>query len=161
MALLDWVVVALLVLSVLIGAWRGLLFEVLSLVGWVAAFFMAQWFSPAVATWLPVGAPDAVWRYAVAFVLIFIGVAFAVGLVASLVRKLITVVGLRPVDRTLGAVFGLARGALALLVAAVVVHLFALADSAWWRESVSATAMDAALQNVKPALPERLASYLP
>ena len=161
MALLDWVVVALLVLSVLIGAWRGLLFEVLSLVGWVAAFFMAQWFSPAVANWLPVGAPDAVWRYAVAFVLIFIGVAFAVGLVASLVRRLVTVVGLRPVDRTLGAVFGLARGVLALLVAAVVVHLFVLADSAWWRESARATAMDAGLQDGEPALPERMASYLP
>jgi membrane protein required for colicin V production len=70
-------------------------------------------------------------------------------------------VGLRPVDRLLGGVFGLARGAVALLATAVVVHLLALSDAAWWQESRSATVLDAALQGLKPALPEKLASYLP
>jgi len=96
-----------------------------------------------------------------AFVLVFVGVAFGVGLVAALTRKLITVVGLRPVDRILGAAFGAARGAVALLVLAVVVHLLVLSDSAWWRDSLSAGVLDAALQGLKPALPEKLASYLP
>jgi len=160
-ALLDWIAIAVLGLSIVVGVWRGLLFEVISLIGWVAAFAMAQWFSTPVAAWLPFGAPDAVWRYAVAFVLIFVAVAFSVGLVASLIRSLVKAVGLRPVDRTLGAVFGLARGALALLVAAVVVHLFSLQESSWWRESTSATVLDTALQHAKPVLPEKLASYLP
>ena len=161
MALLDWIAIAVLGVSILIGVWRGLLFEVISLMGWIAAFVAAQWFSPAAAAWLPWGAPDASWRYAVAFVLIFVVVAFGVGLVASLVRSLVKVVGLRPVDRSLGAVFGLARGALALLVVALAVHLFSLRDSDWWRQSQSATVLDAALQRAKPALPEKLASYLP
>jgi len=158
---LDWIAVALLGLSVLVGIWRGLLFEVISLVGWVAAFFMAQWFASDLADILPMGAPDAPWRYAAAFVIIFVAVAFGVGLVASLIRALVKAAGLRPVDRTLGGVFGLARGALALLVAAVAVHLFSLEQSVWWRESASATVLDAALQNAKPALPGKLASYLP
>ena len=161
MALLDWIAVTLLGVSMLIGVWRGLLFEVISLMGWIAAFLLAQWFSPAVAAWLPLGAQEAPWRYAAAFVLIFVGVAFGVGLAASLVRSLAKVAGLRPVDRTLGAAFGLARGVLALLVAAVVVHLFSLRESVWWRESYSATVLDTALQSAKPALPEKLASYLP
>jgi membrane protein required for colicin V production len=101
------------------------------------------------------------WRYPLAFVLVFVAVAFGVGLVAALTRKLITVVGLRPVDRILGAAFGAARGAVALLVLAVVVHLLVLSDSAWWHESRSAIVLDAALQGLKPALPEKLASYLP
>ena len=54
-----------------------------------------------------------------------------------------------------------ARGAVALLAAAVMVHLLALSDAAWWQESRSATVLDAALQGLKPALPEKLASYLP
>ncbi|MEP6720673.1 MAG: CvpA family protein [Variovorax sp.] len=161
MALLDWAVIAALALSVLVGMVRGLVFELMSLAGWVLAFFVAQWLAESVAAWLPIGAPDATWRYALAFVLVFVAVAFVAGLVTALVRKLIVAAGLRPVDRTLGAAFGFARGAVALLAVAVAVHLFSLSDSAWWRESRSATVLDAALQGLKPALPEKLASYLP
>ncbi|ADU38523.1 membrane protein required for colicin V production [Variovorax boronicumulans] len=161
MALLDWIAVTLIVVSMLFGLMRGLVFEVISLAGWVAAFIAAQWLASDVAAWLPFGEPQATWRYPLAFVLVFVGVAFGVGLVAALTRKLITVVGLRPVDRILGAAFGAARGAVALLVLAVIVHLLVLSDSAWWRDSLSAGVLDAALQGLKPALPEKLASYLP
>lgn len=161
MALLDWIAVTLIVVSMLFGLMRGLVFEVISLAGWVAAFIAAQWLASDVAAWLPFGEPQATWRYPLAFVLVFVGVAFGVGLIAALTRKLITVVGLRPVDRILGAAFGAARGAVALLVLAVVVHLLVLSDSAWWRDSLSAGVLDAALQGLKPALPEKLASYLP
>jgi membrane protein required for colicin V production len=160
-ALLDWIAVALIVVSMLFGLVRGLVFEVISLVGWVVAFVVAQWFASDVAAWLPAGDPQASWRYPLAFVLLFVAVAFGVGLVAALTRKLIAAVGLRPVDRILGGAFGAARGAVALLVLAVVVHLLALSDSAWWHESRSAVVLDAALQSLKPALPEKLASYLP
>jgi membrane protein required for colicin V production len=160
-ALLDWIAIALLLVSMLFGLMRGLVFEVISLVGWVVAFLCAQWLADDVGHWLPFGDPAATWRYAAGFVLVFVAVVFGVGLVAALVRKLITVVGLRPVDRTLGAAFGAARGAVALLAVAVVVHLLALSDSAWWHESRSAIVLDAALQGLKPALPEKLASYLP
>ncbi len=161
MAVLDWIAIALLVVSMLFGLVRGLVFEVISLAGWVAAFFCAQWLADDVGAWLPFGDPAASWRYAAGFVLVFVAVAFGVGLVAAITRKLIAAVGLRPVDRMLGAAFGVARGAVALLAMAVVVHLLALDDSAWWHESRSAIVLDAALQGLKPALPEKLASYLP
>ncbi len=38
----DWILLAVLGLSMLLGLWRGLVQEVLSLAGWVAAFFVAQ-----------------------------------------------------------------------------------------------------------------------
>ena len=161
MTLFDWIAVGLLGVSMLFGLMRGLVFEVMSLAGWIAAFVCAQWLAADVALWLPFGDPQATWRYAVGFVLVFVGVAFGVGLVASLMRRLITVVGLRPVDRLLGGAFGVARAAVALLTLAVVVHLLALSDSAWWQTSQSAVVLDAALQSLKPALPEKLASYLP
>jgi membrane protein required for colicin V production len=160
-ALLDWIGLTVLLLSMLLGVMRGLVFELMSLAGWIAAFLCAQWFAAPVAEWLPIGDAGAVWRYPLAFVLVFIGVAFGVGLVAALTRKMIAAVGLRPVDRMLGAVFGLARGAVALMVAAVVVHLMALSDGPLWNESRGAIVLDEALQAVKPALPEKLASYLP
>lgn len=161
MATLDWIAVALLVVSMLLGLVRGLVFEVISLAGWVVAFVAAQWLAEDVGRWLPFGDPAASWRYAAGFVLVFVGVAFSIGLLAALTRKLVAAIGLRPVDRVLGGVFGVARGAVAMLAVAVVVHLLALSDSAWWHESRSAIVLDAALQGLKPALPEKLASYLP
>jgi membrane protein required for colicin V production len=157
----DLIAITLLVISMLFGLIRGLVFEVISLAGWVIAFLCAQWFADDVGRWLPFGEPAATWRYAAGFVLVFVGVAFGVGLVASLARRLLTVVGLRPVDRMLGAAFGIARGVVALLALAVAVHLFSLTTSAWWRESQSALVLDAALRGLKPTLPEKLASYLP
>jgi len=160
-ATLDWIAVALLLVSMLLGLVRGLVFEVISLAGWVVAFVAAQWLAEDVGSWLPFGDPAASWRYAAGFVLVFVGVAFSVGLLAALTRKLVAAIGLRPVDRILGGVFGVARGAVAMLAVAVVVHLLALSDSAWWHGSRSAIVLDAALQGLKPALPDKLASYLP
>ena len=161
MTLLDWIAVVLIVVSMSFGLLRGLVFEVVLLAGWVAAFVCAQWLAEDVGRWLPLGESAETWRYAAGFVLVFVAVAFSVGLVAALTRKLVAAIGLRPVDRILGGVFGVARGAVALLALAVVVHLLALSDSAWWHESRSAIVLDAALQGLKPSLPEKLASYLP
>ena len=38
MAALDWVFLAVLAASLLLGAWRGLVYEVLSVMSWIAAF---------------------------------------------------------------------------------------------------------------------------
>ena len=55
MAVLDWVFVAVLVASLALGAWRGLVYEVLSVASWIAAFVLAQWLAPDVAALLPMG----------------------------------------------------------------------------------------------------------
>ncbi|OGB74742.1 MAG: colicin V synthesis protein, partial [Burkholderiales bacterium RIFOXYC12_FULL_60_6] len=116
MPVLDWVFAVVLLMSVLLGAWRGLVFEVLSLLSWVAAFVLAQWLALDVAQYLPMsGASDMV-RYGAGFLLVFIATAMFGGLLASLLKKLMASVGLRPVDRVLGAAFGAVRGVLLLLL---------------------------------------------
>ena len=161
MAVLDWVAAAVLAASVLLGLWRGLVFEVLSVLNWVAAFVLAQWLAPRAAALMPLGhAGDSI-RYAAGFAVVFIAALFAGGLLAWLTRKLVAASGLAPVDRVLGAVFGLVRGALAVLAAAVVVHLTGLKDSGWWTESMTAGVATAALRGLKPVVPERFGAYLP
>ena len=49
----DILLALVLLVSIVIGAWRGLLYEVLSVLGWVAAFFLAQWLAVDAAGWLP------------------------------------------------------------------------------------------------------------
>lgn len=144
----------------LLGAWRGLVYEVLSVLGWVVSFFVAQWFAPDLAARLPVqSAADPV-RYAAAFVLIFIAAVFAAGLLAFLIKKLVAAVGLAPVDRVLGAAFGVLRGVVLLLAATVVIDMTALKTSDWWRESKGAPVLAAMLKALKPVLPEQFAKYL-
>ncbi len=159
-AIADWVFLGVLVASLAIGAWRGLVYEVLSVLGWALSFYLAQWFAPDVATRLPLqGASEPV-RYAAAFVLIFIAAVFLAGLLAVLVKKLVDAIGLRPMDRTLGAAFGVVRGLILLLAVAVVINMTALKTSGWWQESKGAGVLTAALKGLKPVLPEQFAKYL-
>lgn len=156
----DWVFLAVLVLSMLLGAWRGLVYEVLSVLGWGAAFYAAYYYAPVVAGELPLQLSSEPLRYAAAFVLIFVAAAFTAGLVSFLIKKLVAAVGLRPVDRTMGAAFGLVRGLILLLATAVVIDITALNKSAWWQSSKGAPLLSATLKGLKPLLPEKLASYL-
>ena len=157
----DWILLAVLVASLLLGAWRGLVFELMSLVGWVAAFVIAHWWAPEVGRHLPMGTATEPVRFAVAFASLFVAVAFAGGLVAALVRKLVEAIGLRPVDRTLGAAFGVARGLVILLALAVVIDLTPMKSSPWWQTSNGASLLNGALKGLRPMLPEDMAKYLP
>lgn len=161
MATLDWIIGGVLLASMLVGVWRGLVYEVLSVLSWIAAFFLAQWFAPDAAARLPMQGAGAALRYAGGFVLVFIVAAFAGGLIAFLMSKLVAAVGLRPMDRAMGGMFGLVRGVVLVLAAAAVVSLTPLRDSEDWQASVGARWADAALQGLKPVLPEEFGKYLP
>jgi membrane protein required for colicin V production len=160
-AVLDWVVVALLAASVLLGLWRGLVYEVLSVLSWLAAFVLAQWLAPRAAAMMPLSRAGESVQYAAGFAVVFIAALFAGGLLAWLTKKVVEAVGLRPIDRVLGGVFGLVRGALAVLAMAVLLHLAKLQDSVWWTESVTAGVATVALRGLKPVVPERFGAYFP
>lgn len=157
----DWILLAVLGASLLLGAWRGLMYELILLAGWVAAFVLAQWWAPEVAPRLPLGGLSEPVRYAAAFVLVFVGGAFAAGLIASIIRRLVRAVGLRPVDRVLGATFGLVRGVVLILALGVVMGMTPLGTSTDWRGSTGAQWVNAALQGFKPLLPPVFGAYLP
>lgn len=159
--LLDWVLLAVLVVSLLLGAWRGLVYEMLTCAGWVAAFFFAQWWASDLATRLPLGNASAALRHAVAFVAIFIVGVFGSGLIAALLRRLVRAAGLRPVDRVLGAGFGLVRAAVLLLALAVLAALTPLHEAASWRESHGARWLEAALASLRPVLEQTFGAQLP
>lgn len=161
MATLDWLIAAVLAASVLLGLWRGLVFEVLSVLNWLAAFVIAQWLAPRAAALMPLGGAGESLRYAAGFVVVFIAALFAGGLLAWLTKKLVEAVGLRPVDRALGGLFGLVRGMVAVLALAVVVNLTGLRSGTWWTESVTAGVATAALRGLKPVVPESFGTYLP
>lgn len=161
MPVVDWIFGGVLLASLVLGAWRGLVYEVLSALSWIVAFVLAQWLAPDMAQMLPMTGATEMIRYAAGFVLVFIVTVFAVALVAWLVKKLVESVGLRPVDRVMGAVFGLVRGVILLLAATVVMEMTPLKTSVWWQASTGVSVSTAVLKGLKPVLPGEFGRYLP
>lgn len=155
LAPLDWILLTLLLLSCLIGMWRGLVYETLVLAGWVVAFLTSRWFGAQVGTWLPLGnnVPAAL-RAGLGYTLVFIAVAFVCGLVAWRMRRAVRVIGLRPIDHLLGAVFGAARAIAVLLIAVALVDLTPLGQESWWRTSIGVRWLEMGLRQLQPYLPE-------
>ena len=161
MVAMDWFFVGVLVVSLLLGAWRGLVFEVISVGSWIAAFVLAQWFAPAVAHWLPISSTNEALRYGLGFLIVFVGTIFAGSLIAFVVKKLLAAVGLSPADRMLGAAFGMVRGVVILLALTVVVGMTPFKSAPWWQESEGAKLAGVALHGLKPVLPEDFGQYIP
>ena len=67
MTYLDWILIAVMGISFVVGAWRGLVFEVLSVFVWIAAFLAAQWFAPDIAAKLPLTDVAPTLRHLIAF----------------------------------------------------------------------------------------------
>lgn len=145
-----------LALSVIVGLMRGVVLELLSLAGWVAAWFGGGWLAPWISPWLPFGTPGSALQQGLAFAIGFLIVLVVWGIGARLVSMLIKATPLRPIDRLLGAVFGIARGVVVLLVAAMLIAWSPAAKSEAWRSSIGAPWLDALLHTVLPMLPEQL-----
>ena len=126
---IDWSLLAVLCVSVAVGLWRGLVFELMSLAGWLVAYVLAQMFSPEVAQRLPFGTPGSALQQGAAFVITFILALIVWSLLARLARMLIQATPLTVIDRLMGALFGLLRGLVLLLAVATVVAFTPVARS--------------------------------
>jgi membrane protein required for colicin V production len=157
----DLMFLGIVVLSVIVGLVRGVVFEVLSLLGWLAAYVAAQWLAPMLAPCLPVGATGSALNHAAAFACTFIAALIVWSLMARLLRMLIHATPLSLVDRVLGATFGVARALVVMLAITTVVMLTSLARSAAWQESRGAPWLNDALRGIKPMLPAQVAEHLP
>ena len=164
MSELGWVdisLLAVLVVSVIVGLWRGLVFELMSLLGWVVAYVLAQIYTPEVSSYLPIGERGSTMNYAASFALAFIVVLLVWSLLARLVRLLIHATPLTVIDRALGAGFGLLRGLVLLLAVATVITFTPARQSPGWTASRGAAWLHVALQGLKPVLPPEVARHLP
>jgi len=160
MSLLDIAIVAILVLSLLLGVWRGFVREILSLAGWVLAFLAANAVAAPIGDALPSSIARPEVRVLIAFIVVFVFTLSATALAALLLSKLFKAAGLGGVDRTLGGLFGLARGVVILLAITIAAGLTALPKHPLWKESVGAGMLTRTVLQLKGWLPPRLESRL-
>lgn len=149
---LDLLIIAVLVVSVLVGCLRGLMYEAAMLFGWALAFFVARWFAPDLSELLQKAIGNENWRMGISFVVIFIAVLFANALLAFALKAIFSQPALRPIDRCLGGLFGVLRAGVVVLVMALVVHILRLQEEPWWHDAKAAPWLNEAIEFSKPLL---------
>jgi len=135
MNFVDWIVLGGVGISALLGLSRGLVREVLGIAAWAVAAFGAWRLGPlgfALARSM-ISAEELAETAAYAAVFLMLLIAFS--LLSNLVGRLVQVSALGGLDRTLGVVFGLARGSL-LVIAAYVLGGLVQPDSSAWPQPV-------------------------
>jgi len=148
---LDWMLLAPLVVSGLLGVWRGGVREVMSVLAWVIGVVLAGRFAADLAQLLPINGD--LLPHAVAWVLVLLVVLIAAGLLARLLKQLLSVAGLGLADRLLGGVFGLVRGTMVLMLLVLVIGLTPFKKYPIWTSSQVVPLAQLLLEFVKPVLP--------
>ncbi|MEO7005081.1 MAG: CvpA family protein, partial [Acidobacteriaceae bacterium] len=116
MTIFDWVIVLIIVLSAVVAAAQGFLLEVFGLAGLVLGLWLALWNYGVLAVPLSHVIRSERVSDALAFLLIALGVMLIVGLIGRLFSKVAHSVGLGGLDGLLGALFGVVRGAVLVVV---------------------------------------------
>lgn len=160
MTVFDYAVLAIVAASVLLGAWRGLVSEVLALAAWVVALLTARELAPGMAPVFSDWLKEPALQYAAAFAVIVVAVLVTVALTRLALSRLLRAIGLGPLDRFLGAVFGVARGVLVVLLCVLVGGLTMLPQQAWWRQAWLAPPLETAVLASKPWLPAAVAKRI-
>lgn len=160
MTIFDYVVLAAMALSVLLGAWRGVVNELLALVAWVAAFLVARIEAPQATHWLAGQIAEPGLRLAAAFIIIFVGVLILFAIARMLLSRLLSAVGLGTLDRLLGAVFGVLRGLVVVLAGVMLAGMTSMPREHWWQTAVLAPPLETAALAAKPWLPADVAKRI-
>ncbi|SFG81543.1 CvpA family protein [Neptunomonas qingdaonensis] len=131
----DWAILGIVGISGLFSIKRGFVREALSLLTWVTAFVIARLFTDALATVLADYIQTPSFRIGSAFAILFIMTLIVGALVSNLVSLLVQATGLSGTDRILGMGFGLARGALVVVVLVALLGGTPAVQDAWWQGS--------------------------
>ena len=154
MTFFDYTVLAVFGVSILLGVMRGLVREALSLLAWVAAFWVANAYMVDISRMLPEAIPTESLRFLAAFVMLFLGALLLSSLVTIALAELVKTLGLGVYDKGLGALFGLARGVLVVLTLVLLSGLTSLPHQGFWRNAMFSAPLEALAADVKPWLPQ-------
>lgn len=136
MNFIDYILIAVVGLSMVLSLWRGFVREVISLIGLVLAFIIASRTSGQTGDFLGQWISNGTVADIAGFALVFILVMIFVGLVGAILRKLVDMAALTAMDRTLGVFFGAARGMLLIALCFLVYTSYTTPDAAWAKRSV-------------------------
>jgi membrane protein required for colicin V production len=156
----DYLVLFVLVASVIISTLRGLVKEILSLLGWIVAFVVANAYGAQLAPLLPDAIPGATARLIVAFIALFLGVRILMGLLSLAIGAIVNATGLSLADRGLGGLFGLARGIVIVLAGVILCGMTSIPQQPFWKDALLSPMAETGARTVKPFLPAALSQHV-
>lgn len=115
--IVDLIVIVVLLLSALLALFRGIVKEVLSIVGWVAALAATYFFFPYARDMARVYIESRLFADIAAGIALFLPTLILCSLLTHWASERVRASAISAVDRSLGFLFGLARGALIVVVA--------------------------------------------
>lgn len=160
MTIADYVILAVILLSGLIGLFRGFFREALSLATWVIAAIVAFQFGAWVAGQLTeyVSTPSV--RLAGSYTALFIGTLIIGAIINHFVAKLVKASGFAGTDKLLGLVFGGARGVVIVLIFILLASVTVVSQDPWYRSSLVISYLEPWANWMKTLVPEDLDQYL-
>jgi membrane protein required for colicin V production len=156
----DYLVLFVLFASVVISTMRGLVKEILSLLGWVVAFVVANAYGATLAPMLPAMIAGEAVRLMAAFVALFLGARILMGLLTLAVDALVRAAGLNLADRGLGGLFGLARGIVIVLFGVILCGMTSIPQQDFWKSALLSPMAETGARTVKPFLPAAFAQHV-
>ena len=132
----DVIILGILLISTSISFLRGFMREILSLIAWIAAVWVAVVFTPQLSQLLVEQIPNESIRVLVAFIGLFIATLIVGALVNFFIGQLVKKTGFSGTDRMIGLIFGLARGGVIVAVLVLIAGLTQIPNEAWWKGSM-------------------------
>ncbi len=160
MTVFDYVVLVIMGLSVLLSILRGFVREALALVSWLVAFFVAKLYTLELAPLLPQSIPSQSLRILAAFLILFLATLLICSLLAIALSAVFKRVGLGWMDRSLGALFGLARGIVIVGVLVLLGGLTTLPKDVRWRNAMFSAPLEAMVISLLPWFPTDIAKHV-
>ena len=156
----DLALLTVVALSTLFAFARGVIRETMALATWVAGFVLAINCAGPLAGLVPWLDMTPLAKHLLAFAVILVAVMIVGAIIARLLSRVVRAIGLGFVDRFLGAIFGLARGILVIVVFALLAGVTALPKRDWWQNSTLGQPLAEIALLLKPYLPRAWAERL-
>ncbi|THB73589.1 MAG: CvpA family protein [Gammaproteobacteria bacterium] len=160
MVWIDITILVILGVSVLISVIRGFVKEAMSLIVWIAAFWVAITFSVRLSGVLSQWVSDPMIQRIAAYVILFVATLIVGGIVNFIIGQLVKSTGLTGTDRMIGVIFGLTRGLVIVSALIILAGYTTLPQSDVWKQSMLIKQVEPAVEQVRKMLPEDISQYL-
>ena len=157
MSWVDLLIIAIIIISALISLVRGFVKESLSLASWIFAGFIAlRYFTP-LADLLEPYIESPTIRTGSGFAILFVCSLIIGAIVNYMASQAVTKTGLTGTDKSLGVVFGAARGLLIVTMLVLLAGLTPMPSEPWWNDSAMIEFFSDMANWIKDILPQDVA----
>ncbi|MCZ6486750.1 MAG: CvpA family protein [Gammaproteobacteria bacterium] len=154
----DLIIVVIIVISALISLVRGFVKESISLASWVVAGFIALRYFTALADLLEPYIESPTIRSGTGFAILFVCSLIVGAVINFMASQLVSKTGLSGTDKSLGVVFGAARGIIIVIMLVLLAGLTPMPSESWWKESTMVEYFASMAGWIKDILPDDVAS---